>query len=145
MINEIDTMIQEARKSKKQDVLLVLQAIKSEFSKVIHSGYILDEAKEMNILSKMYEDRKNSAKIYEENGRPDLAKIENMEAIQINQFLPERLPDHVVIRDVEAILNNEFPSATMKDMKTIMATVKSKYPLADNKLVAQTVKNFLKQ
>ena len=81
-------MIQEARKSKKQDVLLVLQAIKSEFSKVIHSGVNLDLAKEYKILTKMMADRFNSAKLYKENGREDLAKIESNEALIINKYIP---------------------------------------------------------
>ena len=144
MINDkLDSMIMESRKSGDSDKLRVLQAIKSEFSKVIHSGYILDEAKEMNILLKMHEDRENSAKIYKENGRNDLAKLEMEEAREINQFLPERVSTSTIVRETKSIVENEFPNATMKDMKAIMTKVKAKYPLADGWIISKVVKELL--
>lgn len=144
MLNDkLDSMIMESRKSGDSDKLRVLQAIKSEFSKVIHSGYILDETKEINILLKMYEDRENSAKIYKENGRNDLAKLEMDEAREINQFLPERVSADTIIKETKNIVENEFPNATMKDMKAIMTKVKAKYPLADGKIVSKVVKELI--
>lgn len=141
--DKLDSMIMESRKSGDSDKLRVLQAIKSEFSKVIHSGYILDETKEINILLKMYEDRENSAKIYKENGRNDLAKLEMDEAREINQFLPERVSADTIIKETKNIVENEFPNATMKDMKAIMTKVKAKYPLADGKIVSKVVKELI--
>ena len=144
MLNDkLDSMIMESRKSGDSDKLLVLQAIKSEFSKVIHSGYILDQAKEMNILLKMYEDRKNSANIYSENGREDLAEIEKWEAREINQFLPERVSTATIVKETKSIVANEFPNATMKDMKAIMSKVKAKYPLADGRVIFKVVKELI--
>lgn len=144
MLNDkLDSMIMESRKYGDSDKLRVLQAIKSEFSKVIHSGYILDEAKELNILLKMYEDRQNSAKIYSENGREDLAKIEKWEAREINQFLPERVSTATIVKETKSIVENEFPNATMKDMKAIMSKVKAKYPLADGSIISKVVKELI--
>ena len=133
----------ESRKYGDSDKLRVLQAIKSEFSKVIHSGYILDEAKELNILLKMYEDRKNSAKIYSKNGREDLAEIEKWEAREINQFLPERVSTGTIVKETKNIVENEFPNATIKDMRDIMSKVKAKYPLADGKIISKVVKELI--
>lgn len=144
MLNDkLDSMIMESRKSGDSDKLRVLQAIKSEFSKVIHSGYILDQAKEMNILLKMYEDRQNSAKIYSENGREDLAEIEKWEAKEINQFLPEKVSTATIVKETKSIVENEFPNITMKDMKAIMAKVKAKYPLADGRIISKVVKELI--
>ena len=139
MLNDkLDSMIMESRKYGDSDKLRVLQAIKSEFSKVIHSGYILDKDKELNILLKMYEDRKNSANIYSENGREDLAEIEKWEAREINQFLPEK-----VVKETKSIVENDFSNVTMKDMKAIMAKVKTKYPLADGRIISKVVKELI--
>lgn len=144
MLNDkLDSMIMESRKYGDSDKLRVLQAIKSEFSKVIHSGYILDKDKELNILLKMYEDRKNSAKIYLENGREDLAEIEKWEAREINQFLPEKVSTATIVKETKSIVENDFPNVTMKDMKAIMAKVKTKYPLADGRIISKVVKELI--
>ena len=144
MLNDkLDSMIMESRKYGDSDKLRVLQAIKSEFSKVIHSGYILDKDKELNILLKMYEDRKNSAKIYSENGREDLAEIEKCEAREINQFLPEKVSTATIVKETKSIVEHDFPNVTMKDMKAIMAKVKTKYPLADGRIISKVVKELI--
>ena len=123
MINDkLDSMIMESRKSSDSDKLRVLQAIKSEFSKVIHSGYILDEAKELKILTKMYKERAEAAKIYKENGRDDLAKI---------------------ITFTENYIKSLNRDISMKDSGLIIKTVKNKYPSAEGKLISNIIKQFV--
>lgn len=144
MLNDkLDSMIIESRKSNNSDKLRVLQAIKSEFSKVIHSKQILDEAKELKILNKMYKERVDSAKIYEENGRKDLAKIENTEARELNQFLPERINESVIITFTEDYIKSLNRDISMKDSGLIIKTVKNKYPSAEGKLVSNIIKQFV--
>ena len=143
MINEIDTLIQEARKSKKQDVLLVLQAIKSEFSKVIHSGVNLDSAKEYKILTKMMADRFNSAKLYKENGRGDLAKIESNEALIINKYIPEQPSNHDIAELTKKCISDyEYAGniLSMKSIKDIIAMVHKTYPAASSSIISKVVK-----
>lgn len=143
MINEIDTMIQEARKSKKQDVLLVLQAIKSEFSKVIHSGINLDSAKEYKILTKMAADRSTSAKLYEENGREDLAKIESNEALIINKYIPEQPSDHDIAELTKKCISDYMYAGndlSMKSIKDIITMVHKTYPAASSSIISKIVK-----
>lgn len=143
MINEIDTLIQEARKSKKQDVLLVLQAIKSEFSKVIHSGVNLDSAKEYKILTKMMVDRTNSAKLYRENGREDLAKIESNEALIINKYIPEQPSDHDIAELTKKCISDYMYAGnilSMKSIKDIIAMVHKTYPAASSSIISKVVK-----
>lgn len=144
MLNDkLDSMIIESRKSNNSDKLRVLQAIKSEFSKVIHSKQILDEAKELKILNKMYKERVDSAKIYEENGRKDLAKIENAEARELNLFLPERINESVIITFTEDYIKSLNRDISMKDSGLIIKTVKNKYPSAEGKLVSNIIKQFV--
>ena len=143
MINEIDNMLQEARKSKKQDVLLVLQAIKSEFSKVIHSGVNLDSAKEYKILTKMMADRFNSAKLYKENGREDLAKIENNEALIINKYIPEQPSDSDIAELTKKCIKDYTYAGnvlSMKSIKDIIAMVHKTYPAASSSIISKVVK-----
>lgn len=144
MLNDkLDSMIIESRKSNDSDKLRVLQAIKSEFSKVIHSKQILDEAKELKILTKMHKERVESAKIYEENGRKDLVKIENTEARELNQFLPERINESVIITFTEDYIKSLNRNISMKDSGLIIKTVKNKYPSAEGKLVSNIIKQFV--
>ena len=144
MLNDkLDSMIIESRKSNNSDKLRVLQAIKSEFSKVIHSKQILDEAKELKILNKMYKERVDSAKIYKENGRDDLAKIENAEARELNPFLPERINESVIITFTEDYIKSLNRDISMKDSGLIIKTVKNKYPSAEGKLVSNIIKQFV--
>ena len=143
MINEIDTMIQEARKSKKQDVLLVLQAIKSEFSKAIHSGVNLDYAKEYKILTKMMADRTNSAKLYTENGREDLAKIESNEALIISKYIPEQPSDSDIVELTKKCISDYMYAGnilSMKSIKDIIAMVHKTYPTASSSIISKVVK-----
>ena len=143
MIKEIDNLIQEARKSKKQDVLLVLQAIKSEFSKVIHSGVNLDSAKEYKILTKMMADRTNSAKLYRENGREDLAKIESNEVLIINKYIPEQPSDSDIAELTKRCITkyiDEGNNLSMKSIKDIIAMVHKTYPAASSSIISKVVK-----
>ena len=143
MIKEIDNMIQEARKSKKHDVLLVLQAIKSEFSKVIHSGINLDSAKEYKILTKMVADRTNSAKLYIENGRKDLAEIENNEALIISKYIPEQPSDTDIENLTKKCIDKYIEEGnvlSMKSIKDIITMVHKIYPTANASIISKVVK-----
>lgn len=146
MINEIDTMIQEARKSKKQDVLLVLQSIKSEFSNVIHSGVNLDSAKEYKILTKMMADRINSAKLYTENGREDLAKIESNEASIISKYIPKQPSDSDIVeltkRSIAKYID-EGNILSMKSIKDIITRIHKVYPMANASIISKVVKEMV--
>src|SRR5574344_1712780 len=138
--NKIDKMIMEARKDNNKNLLTVLQAIKSEFSNIIHSGNELTEEKEIKILSKMFKERNEVANTYLVNNRPDLASSELKEAAEISKFLPEEVSEEEIEKETRVCISYysaEHGAISMKNTKDIMTLVKKKYPNADGKIISK--------
>lgn len=83
-----------------------------------------DELKQL--LAKMVKQRQESASIYEENGRPELAAKEKAEITVIQEFLPKQLSDAEVSAAIDAAIA-ETGAASMKDMGRVMGALKAKY------------------
>ena len=104
---------------------------------------ILDDAKIIAILSKMIKQRKDSAKIYADAGRQDLADKENAEIEVLNRYLPEMLSEEEIAAEVAAVLS-ETGASGMADMGKVMGTLKSRLAgKADMAVVNQAVKAAL--
>ena len=145
--NKIDKMIMEARKDNNKTLLTVLQAIKSEFSNIIHSGNELTEEKEIKILSKMFKERNEVANTYLVNNRPDLASSELKEAAEISKFLPEEVSEEEIEKETRVCISYysaEYGAISMKNTKDIMTLVKKKYPNADGKIISKVIKEVCK-
>lgn len=83
-----------------------------------------DELKQL--LAKMVKQRQESASIYEENARPELAAKEKAEIAVIQEFLPKQLSDAEVSAAIDAAIA-ETGAASMKDMGKVMGVLKAKY------------------
>lgn len=83
-----------------------------------------DELKQL--LAKMVKQRQESAAIYDENGRPELAAKEKAEITVIQEFLPKQLSDAEVSAAIDAAIA-ETGAASMKDMGKVMGALKAKY------------------
>jgi uncharacterized protein YqeY len=83
-----------------------------------------DELKQL--LAKMVKQRQESASIYEENARPELAAKEKAEIAVIQEFLPKQLSDEEVSAAIDAAIA-ETGAASMKDMGKVMGVLKAKY------------------
>lgn len=84
-----------------------------------------DDAKITAILGKMIKQRKDSAKIYTDAGRSDLAEKEEAEIAVLNRYLPEMLSAEAVAAEVAAAIA-ETGAASMADMGKVMGVLKSK-------------------
>ncbi|MGO7428526.1 GatB/YqeY domain-containing protein, partial [Rhizobium ruizarguesonis] len=97
----------------------------------------------LQILAKMVKQRDESAKIYEENSRPELAAKERAEIIVIQDFMPKQLSDSEVRANVSAIIA-ETGAAGAKDMGKVMAALKERYAgQMDFAKASATVKELL--
>ena len=87
------TALKEAMKSKDKVALEALRAIKSALLLAQTSGAdsTINEAEELKILQRLVKQRKDSATIYLEQGRQDLAEPELAQVKIIVQFLPEQM------------------------------------------------------
>ncbi|WP_299860599.1 GatB/YqeY domain-containing protein [uncultured Hoeflea sp.] len=81
----------------------------------------------LQILTKMIKQREESASIYEENARLELAQQERDEIAIIRQFLPKQLPEEEV-RELCASVINETGAQGLRDMGKCMNVLKQRYP-----------------
>ena len=99
-----------------------------------------DEA-EIKILQKMIKERKDTAKIYYDNGRNDLAEKELNEAAVIEDLLPE-IPTE---SDVVKYLDEHYPDGIEnKQFGSVIKEIKSALVGVDGSIVANVLKNRIK-
>ena len=84
-----------------------------------------DDAKVISILTKMVKQRKDSAKIYTEAGRQDLADKENAEIEILNHYLPQMMSAEEIKTVVEAAIA-ETGASGMADMGKVMGVLKTR-------------------
>ena len=81
----------------------------------------------LGILTKMIKQREESAKIYEENARLELAQQEREEISVIQEFLPAQLTEDKM-RELCATVVSETGANGLRDMGKCMSTLKERYP-----------------
>ena len=125
---------------------LTLRGIKKEILEARtapgFSGELDDQAL-MKILSKMLKQRKDSAAIYEQQNRPELAANELAEAVIIQSYLPKALSPE----ELEAALNEIIKQAAAKgpaDMGKVMGMAsKALSGKAEGRQISETAKRLL--
>ncbi|WP_244629604.1 GatB/YqeY domain-containing protein [Martelella limonii] len=96
------------------------------------------------ILFQMLKQRKESSRLYEEKGRPDLAAQERQEMAVIREFLPAQLPEDK-IREVCASVVEETGAQGLRDMGKCIETLKDRYSgQMDFSKASGVVKDMLK-
>lgn len=137
--------LKQAMKDKDQAALRTLRAIKSAILifNTSGSGEVLDEAGEIKMLQKMVKQRKESASIFKEQNRPDLAGIEEEELIILEQFLPKPLSEAELSTLIQAIIAKTGASS-MKDMGKVMGLANQEVAgRAEGKAISDLVKQLL--
>jgi uncharacterized protein YqeY len=143
--NDIMTAMKAAMKEKDQTALAALRAVKSELllAQTSGSGEGITEDEEIKILSKLVKQRKDSAAIYKEQNRSDLAEPELAQAEIISQFLPAQLSEE----DIEKVVLETIAQTGaegMKDMGKVMGIVNKQLAgQADGKTISTIVKSKL--
>lgn len=132
-----------AMKAKDTVALESLRAIKSALllAKTEKGGGAgLNEADEVKLVQKLVKQRKDSAAIFIEQNRNDLAEPELAQVAVIEQFLPEQLSEEeiekVVIQTIDSI-----GASGMQDMGRVMGMVSKELAgQADGKTISTIVK-----
>lgn len=132
-----------AMKSKDTVALESLRAIKSALllaKTEKGGGEGLSEADEIALVQKLVKQRKDSAAIYTEQGRADLAEPELAQVAVLERFLPEPLTEEeiesVVVRTIDSL-----GAEGMKDMGKVMGVVtKELAGAADGKTISTIVR-----
>ena len=84
-----------------------------------------DDAKVQAIIGKMIKQRKDSAKIYADAGRADLADKENAEIVVLQGYLPEMLSAEAIATEVAKAVA-ETGASSMADMGKAMGLLKTR-------------------
>lgn len=103
----------------------------------------LDDATALKILSKLAKQGRDTAALYTEQGRPDLAEEETAQATIIEEYLPKALSADELEAEVKAIIA-ETGASSMKDMGKVMGIASKKLAgRADGKAISVLVKQLL--
>ncbi|WP_272151170.1 GatB/YqeY domain-containing protein [Tenacibaculum aiptasiae] len=137
--------MKEAMKSKDTVALTALRALKSAFmlAKTESGAGDLLEAEELKIIQKQVKQRKDSAAVFSEQGREDLAEPELAEAAVLEQFLPEALSEEEIEKVVKETIE-KVGAEGMKDMGKVMGIVSKQLAgQADGKIISTIVRKNL--
>jgi len=144
--NQINESIKDSMKNKDSLRLESLRSIKSAIlleKTKFSSKKILDENEITKILQRLVKQRNDSAKIYNEQKREDLANIEIAQLKIISEFLPEQLSES----QLNEIINNsiiDLNASSIKDMGAVISEVNKKVlGRAEGRIIAEIVKKKL--
>lgn len=80
----------------------------------------------LTLLAKMIKQREESAAVYRQGGRPELAQNEDDEVAVIRTFMPKQMDEAEMKAAVAAVIA-ESGAASIKDMGKVMAVLKERY------------------
>ena len=146
LLENISGSIIKAIKSKNNYELESLRAIKSALLLARtqkNSGGEISQADEIKILQKLVKQRKESAEIYSNQDRLELAELELNQAKVIEKFLPKQL-DHDEIEKIISEIIDQSGAEGMKDMGKVMGLASSQLSgKADGKTISNIVRSKL--
>ena len=144
--NQINESIKDSMKKKDSLRLESLRSIKSAIlieKTKFSSDKTLDESEIIKILQRLVKQRNDSAKIYNDQNREDLAKIEVAQLEIISEFLPEQLSESELTEIINTTIIN-LNASSMKDMGSVISEVNKKVSgRAEGRTIAQIIKNKL--
>ncbi len=143
---QIDSDIKTAMLAKNKEELMALRSVKSLIllaeTEKGGSGEISQEV-ESKLLMKAAKQRKESAEIFQKEGRDELAKKELLELDVISRYLPKQLSEEEITSELKKIID-QVGAKTPQDMGKVMgAATKQLAGKADGKLISELVKKLL--
>ena len=122
LFDEISNAITAAMKARDKVRLEALRAVKKDFIEAKTApganGELADDAA-LKIIAKLVKQRKDTAVIYSDNNRPELAANELAEAAIMEEYLPKQLSDEELTEALKAIIA-QVGATSAKDMGKVM-------------------------
>ena len=146
LFDKISNDIKAAMLAKEKVRLETLRGIKKEFLEAKTAkgadGTLTNEAA-TKILAKMVKQRKETAQIYTEQNRPELAENELAEAAVIEEYLPKQLSDEELTAELRKIIE-QVGATSAKEMGKVMGVAsKALAGKADGRVISAKVKELL--
>ncbi len=146
LYSQIEADIKAAMLAKDRVRLQALRGIKKEFiegkTAPGSNGELTDEAA-TKILVKMAKQRRESARIYQEQNRPELADTELAEVAVIEQYLPKALSEDELMDELRKIIAATGASSPADMGKVMGAATKALAGRADGRAISAAVKTLL--
>lgn len=142
---QIQKDIMEAMKAHNTVRTNAVRAIKSEIllAKTSGAGAEIADGDVIKLIQKLIKQRKESAAMYAQGGRQDLADNELAEAAEMEGYLPKQLSEAEVEEIVKGIIA-ETGASSMADMGKVMGLATKKLAgQADGRTVSTIVKKLL--
>ncbi|PLX12867.1 MAG: glutamyl-tRNA amidotransferase [Marinilabiliales bacterium] len=143
---KINQDIKQAMLSREKDKLEALRAIKTALlvaKTEKGASDSMSEDAEIKILQRLVKQRKESATIFEDKNRKELAQKEWFEASIIEKYLPEQMSEEEVKLVIKKIIE-QTGAESMADMGKVMGMAQKELAgKADGKMIANTVKSSL--
>jgi len=143
---QIDNGIKTAMLAKNKEELTALRSVKSlillaETEKGSSGEISLDM--ENKLLMKAAKQRKESAEIFQKEGREDLAKKELFELEVISRYLPKQLSEEEVSTELKKVIEQVGAKGPQDMGKVMGVATKQLAGKADGKLISEIVKKLL--
>ncbi len=144
--DQIEADIKTAMLAKDKDTLRALRGIKSaillaETEKGSEGG--ISEEKEISLLMKASKQRKDSAEVYQQQGRDDLAQIELTEVKVIEKYLPQQMSEEELKEELQKIISSVGAQGPSDMGKVMGVATKELAGKADGKTISTVVKSLL--
>lgn len=146
LFTQISEDIKKAMLARDKVRLEALRGAKKEFLEAKTAkganGELPDD-KATAIIVKMVKQRKESAKIYTDNDRPELAQGELAEAAVLEEYLPKQLSEAELEAELKAIIA-ETGASSMKEMGKVMGVASKRLAgKAEGRAINAKVKELL--
>ncbi|QZE13333.1 GatB/YqeY domain-containing protein [Halosquirtibacter laminarini] len=142
----ITSQMKEAMKAKDKVRLEALRAIKKVIIEAKTAKSASDELSDgdlQKLIAKLAKQSRESAKIYKEQNREDLAEVEEAQAEVMESFLPEPLSTEKIEECIKDIIA-KVGATSMADMGKVMGMAsKQMAGQADGKVISDIVKKLL--
>ena len=146
LFDRISNDIKSAMLAKDKVRLETLRGIKKEFLEAKTakgSDGTLSDDQATKIMAKMVKQRKETAQIYTEQNRPELAENELAEASVIEEYLPKQLSDEELTARLKEIIA-QTGATSAKEMGKVMGVAsKALAGQADGKVISAKVRELL--
>lgn len=146
LFDKVSEDIKDAMRTKDKVKLEALRGVKKEFLEAKTAkgsdGELSDEAA-VKILQKMVKQRRDSAEIFQTQGRPELAERELEEVAAIEPYLPKQLSQEELEAKLREIISQVGASGASDMGKVMGVATKALAGLAPGKAISETVKKLL--
>ena len=145
MEEKIQQDIKAAMLAKEREKLESLRAIKAAIllAKTADGSESVADDALVKIIQKLVKQRKETAVIYKEQNRPELAEKELMEASYMEVYLPKQLSEEELTAEIKKIIA-EVGATSAKEMGKVMGVAsKALAGKADGRAISTIVKSLL--